>query len=160
MEESAINSPDIPSPDQLKVSEFTRKNFKEISQWTIVFSILGFVFIGIMIIGGFFLGTYITKLSGQEESLPFPGYFFGIIYAFMAAIYFPPVLFLYKFTRSIRKSIGENSSAEMDQAFQNLKSHYRYIGILTSIMLIIYVMAGIILAIVSIFIPSGGTHYV
>jgi hypothetical protein len=124
------------------------------------FSILGFVFIGIMVLAGFFLGAYIPKLSGQEESLPFPGFLFGIIYAFMGAIYFPPVLFLFKFTRSIKNAMNLNNSGEMDKAFQNLKSHYRYIGILTAIMLMIYVMAGIIAVIVSFFMHSGSGKFV
>lgn len=160
MEESAINSTDITSSEPLNVTEYSKRNLKEISRWTMFFSILGFVFIGLMVLAGFFMGSLIPKLSGQEESLPFPGFLFGIIYAFMGIIYFPPVLFLFKFTRGIRNALNNNNSGEMDQAFQNLKSHYRYIGILVAIILTIYILAGLILAILSVFMHSGGGKFV
>lgn len=148
--ENEINvQPASPEPGLLRLSDLSKTSLRDTSKWTLFFSILGFILIAILVLAGFFLGTFITRLSGQENNLPLPGFALGIIYAFFGAIYFPPILFLYRFSKGIKKAFAENNESSLDTAFLNLKSHYQYIGILTIIMLAIYLIVGIIAGIVA-----------
>ena len=59
----------------------------------------------------------------------------------MAIIYFFPILYLYKFSSSIKNGILNSSSDQLDLAFRNLKSHYKFMGILVIVMLAFYAFA-------------------
>lgn len=149
--ENQLNPGEKTSGDgKLTLSELSKYNLRQISQWTMFFSVLGFAAIGILVLGGFFFGNFISRLSGEENVLPYPGYILGIIYAILGAIYLPPVIFLFRFTRHIRGALQYNRENELDKAFINLRSHYRYMGILTAIALIVYLFAGIIIGVVSV----------
>jgi hypothetical protein len=108
----------------------------EIRKWTMLFSILGFIVIGFsilampaMIIPRMALGKSIVT------ALPLMGV--GIIYVF-------PVYFLLKFSLSSGKAISFSDKKYLEDSFRFLKYHYRSMGIVFGIMIIVYVIAGII----------------
>ena len=115
--------------------------YDQIRKWTTFFSILGFVFIGFLIIIGIFAGSIFSKFGQVNSNFPF--FIIGFIYIILAIIYFFPVLYLYRFSISSKLAIKNNDSNEIVKAFKNLKSHYQFMGILTIIVLSIYLIIGI-----------------
>jgi hypothetical protein len=113
----------------------------EMRKWTMFIAIIGFVGIGFLVIMAFSIGT-IMEMSQQD--MPFPGYTFTIIYLLLAVLYFFPVLYLYKFSVNLKKSLEDSSSDILLAAFAHLKAHYKFIGILCIIMLTFYVLAFIV----------------
>jgi hypothetical protein len=113
----------------------------EMRKWTMFIAIIGFVGIGFLVIMAFSIGT-IMEMSQQD--MPFPGYTFTIIYLLLAVLYFFPVLYLYKFSVNLKKSLEDSSSDILLAAFAHLKAHYKFIGILCIIMLTFYVVAFIV----------------
>lgn len=126
---------------QLVVSSTASSYLDEIGKWGKFLAILGFCFIGLFVIIGLFAGTIFSTI-GQSQEMPFPGFVFGLIYVVMGLVYFFPVLYLLKFTNHLRKALAGKNSRELDAAFENLKSHYKYIGILMIVVLGVYVLFG------------------
>ena len=74
------------------------------------------------------------------SSVPFPS-FFGFFYILVALIYFFPVLYLFKFGSNLKSALARRDSKSLETAFENLKSHYKFIGIMAIIVLSFYALA-------------------
>jgi hypothetical protein len=120
--------------DALRDLDTTRK-------WTMFLAIMGFIAIGIMLVGGIiavlFLSVFKTSatLSGLEEMLVV------VILLLITAIYFFPVLYLFRFSKHTSNAVKTLDKQELQKAFKNLKRYYMYIGILIIVVLVIYVVA-------------------
>ena len=115
---------------------------KETSTWTYFLSILGFIGIGLMILGGLFFSLAMNLIPGGN---PYAGLgvdmsYFGMIYVVIALFYFFPVLYLFNFSRKMKSALNSNNNDELTSAFSNLKSHYKFIGIFTIVIISLYVL--------------------
>jgi len=137
----------------LTVSAQAAGHLEETRKWSKFLAILGFCFVGLAILAGLFVGTFLS-MAGQQEEMPFPTYFLGIIYAAMGLVYFFPLYYLFKFSAHMKSALRSRNNGELEKAFGNLKAHYKYIGILFVVMLVLYVLvaAGAMVAAV----VSGG----
>ena len=81
-----------------------------------------------------------STMSNEDMGFGFPPFVFGLIYLIIGAVYFFPILYLYRFSSLIRKALQNKDTQILDIAFRNLKAHYKYIGILMIIALGIYVL--------------------
>lgn len=116
-------------------------------KWTMFFSILGFIFLAILIIGAVFMATMFGAVSGGN--LPFlgSGIAMGVFYLLLAVVYFFPVLYLYKFSKYSKEGIYNEDNEQLSLAFKYLKLHYKFIGILSIVILSLYVLIFLIAAI-------------
>jgi uncharacterized membrane protein len=103
-------------------------------------AILGFVFIGLLIILGFSINSIFSRFGGPEMGMQVPGIIFGGIYLIIGLIYFFPILYLYKFSDYTKKAIHASDASKLNQALKNLKAHFRYMGILAIIFIGLYVL--------------------
>ncbi|MBO3097722.1 DUF5362 family protein [Gelidibacter pelagius] len=115
---------------------------KETSTWTYFLSILGFIGIGLMILGGLFFSLMMNMMPGGN---PYAGLgvdmsYFGLIYVVIALFYFFPVLYLFNFSRKMKGALRSNNNDELTAAFSNLKSHYKFVGIFTIVIMSLYVL--------------------
>lgn len=113
----------------------------EAGKWGKFLAIVGFCFIGLIVVVGLFAGTIFSSM-GQDEAMPFPGFIFSLIYIAMGLIYFFPILYLFRFANHLRKALQHRNSHELDVAFENLKAHYKYIGIFMIVVIGAYVLFG------------------
>jgi hypothetical protein len=126
-------------------------------KWTMFFAILGFIFLGLMLIVGLLAGSFLTafssKMSGVEgmqglEGVKAAGGFTSvlmfIVILVFAVIYFFPILYLLRFSRHTAKAVATFDQNELLLAFKNMKSYWMYIGILIIIMLVIYLIVFIV----------------
>ena len=129
-------------------------------KWTMFFAILGFVFLGVMLIVGLFFGSLISTftsrisaMSGMEgmEGMQtakavggFAGIMMFIVMLIIVVIYFFPLLYLFRFSKHTKNAVANLDANEMHMGFKNLKSFWRYIGILTIIILVIYILIFIV----------------
>ncbi len=107
-------------------------------KWAKFLAILGFIFIGFLVILGFAAGSLLSSVS-RQSALPFPSYLFGLIYLIIGAIYFFPVHYLYNFASLAHSGIRDKDSSKIGQAILNLKSHYKFLGILAIVSLALYI---------------------
>lgn len=115
---------------------------KETSTWTYFLSILGFLGIGLMILVGIIFSVAMGNMSGinSYENLGIDMSYFGLIYIALGLVYFFPVLYLFNFSRRMKRALSSNNNDELSAAFSNLKSHYKFVGILSIVIISLYVL--------------------
>lgn len=140
----------IGSENDLSISSKASNYLRETGKWSQFLAVLGFVFIGLIVLLAFFAGAIFSALD-HENTLPFPGFLIGIIYLLIGGLYFFPILYLYRFSTKIKTALIQKENEILENALENLKSHYKFIGIMTIIMLSLYLFIGVIAAIAALF---------
>lgn len=104
----------------------------EARKWAKFIAIISFIGIGLMVIMGLVMGLVLGTLTSafSQSPLPFSGSIFMFVYLAMAAIYFFPVYYLFRFSVDMGNALASGSEEIMTSAFGYLKSHYKFIGIL------------------------------
>ena len=126
----------------LVVSPIASGYLTETGKWGKFLAVVGFCFVGLMVVGGLFAGTIFSTMGSANPDMPFPGFLVGVIYIVLGLLYFFPFYYLFKFATDLKTALMSTNNQLLDSAFENLKSHYKYIGILMIIMLCIYVLVG------------------
>lgn len=129
----------------LMLNDYIKGYIIEISKWAKFLSILGFIGLGFMMIASIimlFAGSMIDSYSNSSN--PLGAGIVGIIYLVMAALYFFPILYLFKSSVSLKNGILSNDEMTLTDGFQNLKSHYKFIGIFTIVIISLYILIFII----------------
>ena len=136
--------------NEIVVDLATKENLTVIRKWTLFFAILGFVGIGLMILGGFMVGLFgsIGGMLGSNEAALFG--VLTVVYIIFGVIYFFPVLYLFKFSSNMKLALEQTNQSKLNEAFQYLKSHFTYVGILTIVIFGLYILFIIIALLVGI----------
>ena len=118
---------------------------KETAKWAKFLAIVGFVMLGlilvIFVLIGLFLGsTGLSSLGGEEAAMFGAMGAMGMIFyaLIIIAIYFMPTLFLYRFATNMQSAIRTEDSDSLQTSLSNIKSLFKYVGILTLIVLVLY----------------------
>ena len=121
------------------VIDWRSKEFlKETAKWTKFLAILGFVGIGFMVLGSLVMLFAPSSLMSNGD-FPFGGkIFMMLLYLAFAVLYYFPISYLYQFSENTKKAIENNDNNAIRDAFEFLKSHYKFMGILTIILLSFY----------------------
>lgn len=123
----------------VRLSGQSLRNLNETRKWTMFISIFGFVMVGLMLIIALFAGSFMSSLP-NSQAIPFSSGLLTVFYIFIAALYFFPIYYLYKFSSHMKLGIVMKSEQEVEDAFKYLKSHYKFMGILLAIVLAFYIM--------------------
>ena len=126
----------------LKLNKSAKDSLKEIARWTYYLSIIGYIAIALL----FSAGLYGLKISYSIRQMGSEMYRIGgnlgILMAFlkivMALIYVYPVYYLNKFSLEMKEAINENDSDMLAISFEYLQKHYKYIGVMTLVISLIY----------------------
>jgi uncharacterized membrane protein YjgN (DUF898 family) len=137
------------------VDQISRAHLSEAARWAKFLAIFGMVMCGLVAIMGIFVGATFSTVPGQfdsgSQSLSFLGPGLGIfmivLYIGFAILYFFPCLFLLRFANHMRNALGSHDQLALNTSFQNLKIMFRYVGILTIIVVALYVI-GIFAAVI------------
>ena len=135
--------------NELSLNDLAVSALKSSAKWCMFLSIVGFVFIGLMLIGGAFLSFAMAAIpdtpayGGGMGMNPFGNFkaYLGMIYVVMALIYFFPVYYLYNYAKGTKQALDSGNEETLARGLESLKSHHKFLGILTIIMLVIYVIA-------------------
>ncbi len=141
MEENSLNKYLNQDQKEIIISEQSIVHLKETAKWSKFIAIIGFVSLGLLILLALFFGVLMSFLPLSDEALPIPGFAYSMIYMIMALIYFFPINYLYKFSKHLREAIdNQNSNSTLDTALKYLKMHYKYIGIMMVILIMVYLL--------------------
>jgi len=131
----------------LTIDPIIKSHLSETARWGKFLSILGFILCALIVIFGVFFGTFFTTIIDRTEapySSPMTDGSFvalmAIVYIIVAVVYFFPCLFLYRFSTKMKTALNGNEQTDLTLSFQNLKSLFRYVGVITVIMLAIYLV--------------------
>lgn len=122
---------------------------KETAKWAKFLAIIGFIFVALYVILGismFGMGGAMSSAAAEMEGMEgmgntasmmrAGGIFMGIICIIVALLYFFPMLYLYRFATKAQFALNNNSTDQLTSSIENLKSHYKFMGILMLIGLI------------------------
>lgn len=126
--------------DTLQISTQAKSFLRETGKWANFLSILGFIgtgFIVLLAMGMFAFGS--NSMFGNRIGGGFLGFGVAIVYLLMGLLYFIPLYYLNKFANFVKDAINRNDNQKMTEAFGYLKSHYKFIGIFTIIILGVYI---------------------
>jgi len=123
---------------------------KEAAKWAKFLAILGFIFCGLYICIALFAGSLMSaafSTMGAGAAGFRGGAFISFIYIAIALLYFFPCLYLYNFAVKVTAALRENNQEQLNLSFRNLKSCYRFLGIL-AIIALGFIVLGMIVAII------------
>lgn len=129
---------------KLTLNENSVTNLDIIRKWSMFFSILGFIWLGLIAV--FIIGFSIIpfNLPGRNtmgvESLAMVPVIIMLIV--MGVLYFFPIIYLYKFAKYSKTAINDLDSESADLAFLYLKKNFQFMGILTIVVLALYILMG------------------
>jgi len=143
------------------IDQSSKVHLAEAAKWAKFLAIVGFVMCGLIVVIAIFAGSIFTMMSTSyndeyRSSAPLTGglgAFVAIFYIGIAVLFFFPYLFLFRFANHMKNALNSNEQLTLNASFQNLKIMFRYVGILTIVMLSFYAL-GILMVILSA--ASGG----
>ncbi|NCA21432.1 MAG: hypothetical protein EBS86_09895 [Crocinitomicaceae bacterium] len=110
------------------------------SKWAKFLSIIGFIGIGLMALGLFFLLRNIYNsptVFGQAKW----HVLIVFMYLIFAGLNFFPVYYLLQFSNKIRTGIDNSDNISVEEGFVNLKSLFKFMGITTIVVISTYILA-------------------
>jgi hypothetical protein len=132
------------------IDQAARDHLSEAAKWAKFLAIFGFVMCGILVIIGIFFGSFFSTMSsgnyGNEYEVNSSfgdgiGILMAVVYTGIAILYFFPCLFLLRFAIRMRNALNSNEQLTLNSSFQNLKIMFRYVGILTIVLVSFYALA-------------------
>ena len=128
----------VENGENLVIDWRSKEFLKETAKWTKFLAILGFVGIGLMVLGSLVMLFAPSSLMSNGD-FPFGGkIFMMLLYLAFAVLYYFPISYLYQFSENTKKAIENNDNNAIRDALEFLKSHYKFMGILTIILLSFY----------------------
>lgn len=127
----------------LGVTSDIRANLAEAARWGKFLAIVGFISVGFIVLAAIFMGVFMSSMMGEMSEIypvPVPGFLFSLIYLALAALYFFPCLYLYRFATRMQTALAADSGMDFSESFKNLKALYRFMGIFTAIILGFYAL--------------------
>lgn len=112
----------------------------EAAKWGQFLAIVGYVAMGLLVIVAIVMSFALSAIS-QFAGSGFPMVLVGLVYVLLAVIYYFPVTYLYKFSVQMKQAILMQNEALLASGFKNLKSLFKFLGVLTIVMLSLYGLA-------------------
>jgi len=141
----------------MTLNDQMRSYIQEISKWSYFLSIIGFIGIGFIILAALFAGMIFGSMSnelGMGMGM-MSGGVITVLYLIIGGVYFFPVLYLFRFSTKAKAALRSGSDSELTEAFENLKSHYKFLGIMTIVVLGLYALLFLFGGIGALFMGSG-----
>ena len=124
------------------IDQVAKAYLLETTKWAKFLAILGFIVYGLAILGclGMILGgtSIASSMPGFDmySGIGLTG--LGLIYLIIILICFYPTYCLYKFAVKTKEGLQNSNNASLTEGFKNQKNMYKFYGIFTIIMLVIY----------------------
>ena len=134
--------------DQLSLTESSKQYLTITAKWANFLSIISFIFICLMLIGSFFIKTIFSSMGGLPEEYGQMGGSIGTMIAFfyfiLALVYFFPTIYLFRFSKKMQVALTREDEGVLTDAFENLKSVFKFWGIFTIVIMAFYALFFII----------------
>ena len=139
---------------ELQFTPVAQGFLRETAKWARFLSIVGFIFIGLYVLLALMMFAMGGAMDAASENMDgmggmgmmgaVGGAAMGVIYLICALIYFFPILYLYRFASNTLSALDSNNTDQLTNGLENLKSHYKFMGILMCIALI-FIALGMLL---------------
>jgi hypothetical protein len=130
--------------NKIEIERETLSHLDTTRKWAMFLAIIGFIFLGLIIIIGLIAGTFLTAFNSGEKGLGIPESLMFVPVLLLAVVYFFPVLFLFRFSKHTSHAIRNFDKLELHKALKNLKYYFAYIGVMIIIVFSIYIVVLIV----------------
>lgn len=147
---------------EMQIDDETSAFLAEAAKWAKFLAIMGFIGCGFMLFAGLIM-NFMTLPGSEMEALG-GGYnasatmygrgFAAVFYVVLSLVYVAPCIFLYKFATRMQEALKLTDQGVLNSSFSNLKSLFKFMGILTIIMLAFTVLA-VVFAVVAVSTMAG-----
>lgn len=131
----------------LNIDPTIKAHLSETASWGRFLAIIGFIACALLVVVGIFFVSIVGTMGARYGSYDGPSLTstFGpaimVVYIIVAILYFFPCLFLLRFANRMKTALAADNQADLTVAFQNLKALFRFVGVLTIIVLCLYLLA-------------------
>lgn len=130
----------IQDESKIEISSEALDNLNVARRWTTFLSVLGFIFLGLIIIAGLATSLFLTVFKTQQANLGIPESLMMVVFAAFGVLCFFPVFFLFRFSKNIRDAIQNNDQRKLVKGFKNLRLFFAYFGILVILVISVYLI--------------------
>lgn len=142
MEETNLDSA-AQGSSGLEISTNSKQYLIETSKWGLFFTVLGFIMIGLICLAAIVM-IGLSSTVGQSMQLSI----MGVAYLIFGVLYIIPVIYMMKFSNNMKKGLEMGTSSEIEEGFKNLKALFRFTGILSIVVIGLYIL-GILVAVIA-----------
>lgn len=147
------NPPLFAGPKLLIVTPDAKKFLNTAANWARFLGILAFSAVFIIALGTYFLALLSSGISKQAPDNVFEELFmmttvFTVIFILMTIIYFYALYKILRFAGTIKKAIKYDDSETLTEAFRYLKDHYKSMGIMMLVGIVLYTVYSIVIGII------------
>lgn len=133
----------VQSNDSIAINDEIKDYLLESAKWAKFLSILGFIGLGLIALASILI-VILGSSSGSYSNRSEQPAWIVFIYITLAVVYYFPINYLFQFSTGVKRAINSNNQESFTSGFKNLKSHYRFVGIMSIVVLSIYVLIIII----------------
>jgi hypothetical protein len=120
-------------------------------KWCMFLAIIGFIGIGLMLLFAVFMYAVMSAVpnmvaAGAGPNIGMAGIFgamkglLAVLYVIIAVVYFFPIYYLYKYAKGMKQAFESSNSDVLSDALVNLKSHHKFLGIMTIVLISLYIL--------------------
>ena len=132
----------------LSIDPVTKSHLIEAAKWARFLAIVGMISLALLVVLGFYFSIMMTGTlkerfdeTGNSQAISLGiGIGVAIMYLVMAVIWFFPLMYLLRFSNQMRTAIEGNDQESLNTSVQNLKICFRYLGIVTIIGILFYIL--------------------
>lgn len=133
-----------PTPGQASSPLSVHESLRQTKPWVRFLSVLGFICAGLMVLAGIAVGL-LSLASGETGML-----LIAVVYPISGLLYLVPCLFLSRYATFIGEYLVSGQQAQLEQALQAQKSFWKFVGIVTLVVMCIYLAVFAVMIAVSI----------
>jgi hypothetical protein len=135
---------------ELSIDTTAHSYLKDAARWAKFLAIVGFIFCIFFLLFALLAGSLLSDMFNVMASQSFNGaasIAITIIYAGLALLNFFPCLYLFNFAAKMQVALRDNDQEQLNKSFKNMRSFYRFVGVLMIICLCFWALAllGIVL---------------
>ena len=137
--------------NKVELNELAIDSLRTSAKWSTFLSIIGFIGLGFMLLAALLVGSVFSTMSDNMGMAmnPMAGImkFMPLFYVFLAVIYFFPVYYLFKYASGMKKALNFRNSEMVTESLSYLKSHHKFLGIMTIVVISLYIVGMIAMVI-------------
>lgn len=133
------NNFDQQQNDNISINSSVKAYLLESAKWGRFLAIMGYVFIVIMVIVSFSL-MITSKFFPATNTNSFQTLGLGALYLLLSGLYIIPITYLHRFSTQVKYGVLNNDELNVEESFKNLKSLFKFSGISTIVILVLYAL--------------------
>jgi len=132
------------SPGDAAASPRLTQALRGTRPWVLFLAVLGFITCGLMVLGGLFFMVAGAAGGARGSGV---GAIIGLLYMLMGALYAVPAFYLWNYGSRIGQFLRSGSMMMAESALEAQKSFWKFVGIMTLIVIGVYVVALLVVVI-------------